>query len=354
MKHKSITEDDFVKSVDRFELLSLATREGIWEYDFTTKESFYNDGITELFGHGYPELEDNDAWWRNNIHPQDKNRIINAMDELLEGKETVWWGKYHFRCKDGNYKLILDRLFVVRGTDDKPLRLIGTMQDLTELETLEQKFEKIRRENQQNMHKAVFQAEENERKKISEDLHENINQVLAAINLHITQAKSHVDKEGHAWLEEAQHLLLESISGIRVLSKRLSPISLEMLGLKRSLQELLDNLQKSNRISYSLSTADTDLSKMNTDIQTLFYRIVEQQVMNVVKHSGATHISLKFAEYNGKIKMTFRDNGEGINIKNIKYGKGFSTIQERTAAYGGSFNLESIKGKSGFTMEVIV
>ncbi len=354
MKHKTIPANDFVKSIDRFELLSLATKEGIWEYDFATKESFYNEGITELFGHDYPELEDNDSWWRNNIHPQDKNRIINALDELLEGKENVWWGKYHFRCKDGNYKLILDRLFVVRGSDDKPLRLIGTMQDLTEIETLEQKFEKIRRENQNAMHKAIFQAEENERKKISDELHENINQVLAAINLHISQAKSHVDKQGHAWLEEAQHLLMESITGIRVLSKKLSPVALEMLGLKRSLEELLDSLQKSNRISYSLSTANIDFFNINLDIQTLFYRIVEQQVLNVLTHSKATHITLKFIEYNGKIKMTFRDNGDGINIKNIQFGKGFSTIQERSAAFAGSFNLESIEGKNGFTMEVIV
>ena len=354
MKKKSVPDIEFIKSIHRFQLLSLATKEGIWEYDFTTKESFYNDGITELFGHGYPELADNETWWQNNIYPQDKHRIISELDELLEGPETVWWGKYHFRCKDGTYKLILDRLFVVRNTNNKPIRLIGTMQDLTELDSLEQQFEKIRHEHQQIMHKAVFQAEENERHYISEQLHENINQVLAAINLHIGQAKSHVNQKGLAWLEEAQELLMESISGIRVLSKMLSPVSLQSLGLQFALEELLLILEEKNKISYTLVADEIDFKKMNIILQTAFYRIAQHQIVNVSKHSTATKIILTIRRQGKKIQMRIYDNGHGVNLKHLQYGKGFSTIQERSEAFGGSFNLESVEGKRGFTMEVII
>ena len=354
MEKKAIPDTDFSKSINRFQLLSIATKEGIWEYDFITKESFYNDGITELFGHDYPELADNNTWWQNNIHPQDKNRIINALDELLEGTENVWWGKYHFRCKNGNYKLILDRLFVVRNAQNKPIRLIGTMQDLTELNSLEHEFANIRKEHQHIIHKAVFQAEETERKIISEELHENINQVLAAINLHIGQAKNHVNKEGMAWLEEAQQLLVESISGIRILSKQLSPVSLQLLGLKQALEELLINLQEKNNISYTLLVDEIDFANINIDLQTVFYRIAQHQLMNIVKHSAATHILIKISAYGKKIKLSIRDNGMGIDLKTIKFGKGFSTIQERSGVFGGSFNLESMEGKSGFTLEVII
>lgn len=354
MKKKSPPVTEFIKSINRFQLLSLATKEGIWEYDFATKESFYNDGITELFGHGYPELADNETWWQNNIHPQDKHRIISALDELLEGTETVWWGKYHFRCKDGTYKLILDRLFVVRNANNKPIRLIGTMQDLTELNSLEQQFEKIRHEHQQIMHKAVFQAEENERHYISEQLHENINQVLAAINLHIAQAKSHVNQKGLAWLEEAQELLMESISGIRVLSKMLSPVSLQSLGLHFALEELLLILEEKNKISYTLVADEIDFKKMNIMLQTAFYRIAQHQIVNISKHSSATEIILTISRQGKKIKMSIYDNGPGVNLKHLQYGKGFSTIQERSEAFGGSFNLESVEGKRGFRMEVII
>lgn len=354
MEINSTVNNEFIKSINRFKLLSLATKEGIWEYDFTTKESFYNDGITELFGHTFPELEDNNTWWRNNIHPQDKYRIINALDELLDSNENVWWGKYLFRCKDGSYKLILDRLFVVRDNNNKPLRLIGTMQDLTELDTLEHKFEQIRKEHQQIMEKAIYKAEENERFKISEELHENINQVLAAINLHIAQAKNHVTGEGIVWLEDAQNLLHESISGIRVLSKRLSPVSLQSIGLKFALHDILSMLEEKNKISFSIEADEVDFTNVNMDVQTVLYRIAQHQISNILKHSNATDILVKISMQGNKIKMSIRDNGIGINLKKVHYGKGFSSIQQKSAVFNGSFNLESIEGKEGFTLEVII
>ncbi len=349
-----IPESEFNKNINRFQLLSLATKEGIWEFDFTTNKSFYNDGITELFGHGYPELEDNNTWWRNNIHPQDKNRIINALDELLQGNQNVWWGKYQFRCKDGRYKLILDRLFVVRDEQNKPIRLIGTMQDLTELNSLEQEFETIRKEHQQTMQKAIFEAEENERKKISEELYENINQVLSAINLHIAQAKHHVNDEGLTWLEEAQILLFESISGIRILSKRLSPVSLELLGLKLALDESLTNVKETNQIDYILKVEEVDITKIDIGLQTVFYRIAQHQIANILKHSAASLIIITFSSNGQKTKMSIFDNGKGIDLKKVNFGKGFSSVQQKSAAFGGTFNLESIEGKTGFTMEVII
>jgi len=299
-------------------------------------------------------LEDNDTWWRKNIHPQDKHRIISALDELLAGTETVWWGKYHFRCKDGNYKLILDRLFVVRDAHQVPMRLIGTMQDLTELESLEQQFEQIRKEHQQIIHKAVFQAEENERHHISEELYENINQVLAAINLHLGQAKHYISGQGMAWLEDAQQLLMESISGIRVLAQQLSPVSLQLRGLAFALQELLQTIETEHQISYRLRTNDIDFSRLTLDLQTVLYRIAQHQLCNIAEHSKATKITITIALQEQKIVLRIHDNGAGVDLKNLQYGKGFSTIQERSEAFGGSFNLESTPGKKGFTIEVTI
>ena len=197
-------EDESTKTIDRFKLLSIATREGIWEYDFVTKQSFYNEGIAALFGYSVAEMVDNNSWWPNNVHPADKQRITIELDRFLAGEETVWWGKYQFRCKDNHYKLILDRLIVVRNEANMPLRLMGTMQDFTELDALQQELDTIRKEHRHAMVKAIIEAEENERQSISEELHENINQVLAAINLHISSAKNHIAAEGLSWLEEAQ------------------------------------------------------------------------------------------------------------------------------------------------------
>jgi two-component system, NarL family, sensor histidine kinase UhpB len=349
-----LNDTESYKSINRFKLLSIATKEGIWEYDFKTKQSFYNDGMTELFGYTAEEMKDNNTWWRNNIHPQDKKRIITELDELLESEKSVWWGKYQFRCSDGSYKLILDRLFVVRDARKKSLRLIGTMQDFTEVDALQQALENVRKEHSKSMARAIFLAEEKERKIISDELNENINQVLAAINIDLMQAKKHVFPEGKTRLQEAQFLLLNSIASIRNIAKSLSPIVLKDLGLKPCIIEMLTVLEEKNNIQYALLVNEASLQKRSIDIQTLLYRIAKHQLQNISKHSTAKNIALKIVPLGKKHKMSIYDDGPGIDLKKIQYGNGFSNIQEKAEAFNGSFNLESIDGKKGFTIEVIV
>ncbi len=339
---------------DRLQLLSFATREGIWEYDFETGQAFYNQGMEELFGYTAAEMADNNEWWRSNIHPQDKKRIISSMDDLLKGDKTVWWGKYQFLCRNGSYKLIVDRLFVVRNPDGQPLRLIGTMQDMSELATLQEELEHISRTHRRAMVKAIFLAEEKERHSISEELHENINQVLAAINMHISQVKQYTTEEGLHWIKDAQELLLDSISGIRSISKRLSPIILTSLGLPTAFDELLSTLQENMPVKYSIRVDDEVLSLIDTRMQTVFYRIAETQVMNILRHSSATSVAIVMTVENERVHMSITDNGDGVDLKNLEYGRGFSIIQERAEAFGGSFKLQSTPGKKGFTMEVII
>ncbi len=346
--------EDYFTSINRFQLLSIATKEGIWEYDFYTKESFYNDGMTDLLGYLPEEMADNESWWRNNLHPQDKKRVITEVDEVMASTKSVWWGKYQFRCKDGNYKLILDRLFVVRDDKGNTLRLIGTMQDLTEIDVLQQDLEKIRRDHHRAMLKAIFQAEENERKNISEALNENINQVLAAINMHLSQAKHHVTPAGMVWLQEAQGLLLDSMNGITEIAKRLSPVMLNDLGLETALNDLLKHTQQSRFISYNIYVDEKISQLANLDIQTVLYRIVQEQLLNILKHSDARNVQVKVFMADKKIHMVVEDDGIGINLKQIQYGKGFSNIQEKTEALNGSFNLESVEGRPGFKLEVII
>lgn len=346
--------DEYFKSINRFQLLSIATKEGIWEYDFNTRQAFYNEGMVDLFGYTEEEMADNESWWRNNLHPQDKKRVITEVDEVMAGTKSVWWGKYQFHCKDGTYRLILDRLFVVRDSNGKTLRLIGTMQDLTEIDALQQDLEKIRRQHHKAMIKAIFQAEENERKHISEELNENINQVLAAINMHLAQAKGHVTPTGLVWLQEAQGLLLDSISGISDIARRLSPIILKDLGLETALNDLMKAMQQ-NRIMSCNVYVDGKINELaNFDMQTVLYRIAQEQVMNILKHSRARNVQVKVNAADKKIKMIVEDDGIGINLKAIQYGKGFSNIQEKTEAMDGSFNLESVEGKPGFKLEVII
>ncbi len=349
-----VYENQFLNALKRFELLSIATKEGIWEYDFITRESYYNSTMTDIFGYSEEDMDDNNAWWRSNLHPEDRTDTIKELDELLAGEETVWWGQYRFLCKSGEYKKVLDRLFVVRNKDKKALRLIGTMQDLSELDALQRQVENLKLQHHREMIKVSIDTEEKERRDISEELHENINQVLATVNMKIAHAAPALNDEERSELNEIKELLNYSIVSIRSIAKRLSPLALEGLGLQTVLEELLSEIEPENEIAYSVAVDAAAVENAASDIQTLLYRIAQLQINNIEKHSDAKNVFIKIRSLREKISMAIYDDGAGINLENLEFGSGFSIMQERVEAFGGRFNLKSAVEEKGFMLIVTI
>ncbi len=349
------TDANFKKLVDRFQNLALATKEGVWEYDIEEQTSFYNDGMMELWGYTLAEMKDNNTWWRSNIHPQDKSRIITELDNLMNGENTVWWGKYLFRHKDGSYKLILDRLFIVRNEDGKAIRMIGTMQDLTYLNDLEKELENVRLQERKNMQISLLKSSEKERKIISEELHENINQVLAAVNMQLAYLKGNVKSEVLSSVDDLQKMLVSSIVEVREISNTLSPVILESLGLQNAVQQLFSSIFKEDKVKLSINVNENALAKKDNLLLIVLYRIAQAQLKNISKHSEAENILINIKlDAQNKIRMTIYDDGIGLDLKTIKYGNGFSSIQNMVDAFDGSFSIKTIHDQTGFMLSVSI
>jgi PAS domain S-box-containing protein len=349
------SDANFKKLMDRFQNLAFATKEGVWEYDIIEDASFYNEGMMDMWGYSLPEMRDNNKWWRSNIHPQDKSRIITELDDLMSGEKTVWWGKYLFKHKNGTYKLILDRLFIVRSDDGKPMRMIGTMQDLTYLNDLEKELERVRLQERKNMQVSLITASEKERKFISEELHENINQVLATVNMQLASLKKYVRPEGLLSIKQAQEMLVSSIAEVSQISNALSPVILERLGLQKALQQLFSTIFKEDKVSLSIAIDENVLDKKENLLLIVLYRIAQDQFKNISKHSEAENILINIKpDTNNKTRMTVYDDGIGLDLKTVKYGNGFSSIQNMVDAFEGSFSIKTIHGQTGFMLSVSI
>ena len=344
----------FEESLQRYKILSLTANEGIWDYNLDNGLTYYNKGISQLFGYSKDDMRDNFTWWRDNLHPKDKKRVIERLEKLLKGTESAWWGEYLFRCKNGDYKLVLEKLYVVRNEQGKPYRIVGTMQDLTKIKELEKTGEEEKERQQREMTRAILRAEEEERKEISDELNENINQVLATINLNIQQVKREAGNyERMEWLNNAQQLLRLSIENIRSISKQLTPASLPFFGLLPSVEELLQLAGKRSEIRFQLKAENTVEKKTDPEKKLLLYRIIQLQVKNIRVHSAATNAMVHMQPVKDKIKLSVRDNGTGFDPAQLKFGYGFSRIQNLTEAYRGSFSVKSHPGK-GCTVEVLL
>jgi len=117
------------ESIERFNIVSKATSDTIWDRNILTGEMIWNRGIVGIFGH--KKTSNTEAWWRNHVHPEDLEVVIKAVDNLIKNKRQRIKVEYRFRCADGSYRFVQDRAFILFNELGQPIRMIGSMQDIT-------------------------------------------------------------------------------------------------------------------------------------------------------------------------------------------------------------------------------
>ena len=129
---------------ERYRLVARATNETIWDSDLLTDRQVWNGAVETMFG--YPARQETDsAWWEDHVHPDDRERVVSRIDAVLETGGEMWSEEYRFRRADGTYATVVDRAYVMRDENGEPVRLVGSMMDVTERKRAE---EEIRRLNE--------------------------------------------------------------------------------------------------------------------------------------------------------------------------------------------------------------
>lgn len=133
------SEQEVKLNAERYNIISKATSDTIWDWDLSMDEIIWNKGIKGIFG--YKDLIDNTTsgkWWHMQIHPEDRERVWNTIQHHIKDKIVRWKDEYRFACADGSYKYVLDRGFMVFDEQDSPVRMIGSMQDISQRKQEEQ------------------------------------------------------------------------------------------------------------------------------------------------------------------------------------------------------------------------
>jgi two-component system sensor histidine kinase UhpB len=170
--------------------------------------------------------------------------------------------------------------------------------------------------------------------------------------MYITEATIHADEAGAQKLNAARGLLLESINGVRSLAERLSPPMLKLLGLKEALQSLTASTLETKNIICSLHIGEEILAAEYSNNTILYFRIIQQQINNILAHSNASIVNIRISKEDNKITVSIVDNGDGVHTEKLTYGEGFSNFQQITDSYDGSFMVQSTAGEAGFTVEL--
>ncbi|GGM19131.1 histidine kinase [Pseudomonas asuensis] len=122
---------------ERYRLVSEATSNAVWEWDFATNHVVWNEALTTAYGHTLDGLESTGNWWLAQIHPDDRARINASIHAVIDSTSIAWTDEYRFQRADGSYADVFDRGHIIRDNEGRPSRMIGAMLDLTPIRTAE-------------------------------------------------------------------------------------------------------------------------------------------------------------------------------------------------------------------------
>ncbi|HWB92507.1 MAG TPA: PAS domain S-box protein [Puia sp.] len=464
-------------SNERFNTVVKATNDAIWDWDIVTNKVFMvGDTYKQLFGYDVVNAYPPEDLWESIIHPQDKERVLNKLSAIIrEGSASKWEDEYRLKKSNGEYAYVHDRGYIIYSADQRPIRMIGAIQDITvrkrseeivlaseekyrqifyknpyptwifDLDTLRivevndaavEKYgfdksefhqltmkdlhpgdevelfldgirhpvagverqlwhhrnrsgavmiveitghridyfgkpcmqvivndvtERVRLEKelalqqrlkQQQLTEVVLGAQERERFELGQELHDNINQILATSKLYLDVAIEEREPRIEL-LAKSRNNISMAIEEIRRLSKELITPSLNDLGLIQSIKELIRSIQMVKKMKIRLTISGLDENALLPEQKINVYRIIQEQLNNILKHAQASSVSIELNKQREQIRLCVEDDGKGFDPRMRRNGVGISNIMSRAELYNGKVEIDSSPGK-GCRLEVIL
>jgi PAS domain S-box-containing protein len=359
-KHSRTPEQQLKSLNELYRFVTEVTNDCLWEWYLEPKEIFWIDGgHKRVFGYPIVNALIPQSFWENHLHPDDKARVLTGLNKILSGRsDSLWEDEYRFQRADGSYACVHDRGHIIYDADNVAARMIGATQDITMRKSAESKLleseRKLARERltrHREVTHAVLTAQEDERSQIGKELHDNLNQVLGAAKLYIELAKT--DKRNRKmFLEKSSGFVMNVIEEIRRISKTLATPGM-LMGLFDSIKILLDDLIIVRAIKIEFQHTGFNEEDLDEKLQLTIFRIVQEQLTNILKHAKATQANINLTRLADEITLLISDNGEGCDILEVEKGSGIININSRVEPYHGTVTIVSTPGE-GYKLKVVL
>jgi PAS domain S-box-containing protein len=216
--------------------------------------------------------------------------------------------------------------------------------DVTDRIRLEKELALQHRLKQQQITEVVLDAQERERFELGQELHDNINQILATSKLYLDVAIEEREPRIEL-LDKSRKNISMAIEEIRKLSHELITPSLNDLGLVQTIRELIRSIQSVKRMKIRLDVAGLDEDELQPEQKINIYRIIQEQLNNILKHAQANHVDIRLYNVQEQVSLRLTDDGKGFDPRIRRKGVGISNIISRAELYNGKVEIESAPGK---------
>ncbi|MEB0263901.1 MULTISPECIES: histidine kinase [unclassified Mucilaginibacter] len=219
-----------------------------------------------------------------------------------------------------------------------------------------QQFQQAQITHQKELLKAVIESQEAERKRIGQDLHDDVGTTISGLRLLIEMFKpsSGDDKNYQNFAQSTKTIIDKIVKDVRNISHNLSPTTLSYYGLAAAVNEHCTIINQSGKLEITLNNnAEKFLENLPITTSTAIYRVMEELLNNTIKHSGASKAGIDFKVDAGLIMIAYTDNGKGLpaDIETAKKGMGMQNIESRLLNINATYKLEPYAGK-GFQIKI--
>jgi PAS domain S-box-containing protein len=220
--------------------------------------------------------------------------------------------------------------------------LTAFFRDITEQKKIEKELETQKKQVNKKVTAAVIQAQEKERTQISQELHDNVNQVLTTVKLYIELCTNDIGNK--ELMQRSMKLLQFCIDEIRSLSKQLSAPSLGKISLKDSVKDLVKTMAETGKTKIQLNTKGIQDIEVNKDLHLAIYRILQEHLTNILKHADAKKVRIVINYLDDDIILKVSDDGKGFDMKDTSKGIGIDNMKSRAETLGGRLTINSAPG----------
>jgi PAS domain S-box-containing protein len=321
------------------------------KYDEQLTTEYISEGILELSGFPASDfLLNRVRSFVSLVISEDKVRVLKIINEAVIAKKSF---VTEFRITSEKGEIIW---IWVRGrgvfTSNKAVAIEGFITDITERKNAEDEL-KSSLDQLHELTKYIEKVREDERIAISRELHDDLGQSLTAIKIDLGNIKQTVsDSNTVIKINKVIGIVGETIKSVQRLTSQLRPPLINDLGLEAAIEWYANDFSLRTKIDISFDI-DQGLS-ISTDASLVIFRIMQESLTNIARHSKATHVSIALSKTNESIILMVSDNGIGISDEKLKSKKSFGIIsmKERARSLGGTLNL--YRDSNNFTVIKLV
>jgi PAS domain S-box-containing protein len=345
-------EEAIRESEERFRQMAENVEEVFWMSDASgTRGLYVNPAYETIWGRSCQSFRQQPLSWQDAIHPDDRERVAGMYDHIV--KQGSFAAEFRILRPDGSIRWIWDRGFPIHDETGRVNRIVGIAMDIT---TRKQAEESLRRLSAQ-----LLRAQDSERRRIARELHDSLGQRLAALAMNLSWLENSSiasEPKAHTILQESRELVQQNVQEIRTLSYLLHPPLLEELGLSSTVTWYVQGFVERSGIQVDLAIPP-DLGRLPRSVELALFRVVQEGLTNVQRHSGSASASVRFTRKNANIVVQVADRGHGMPQPSLadvprasRLGVGITGMKERVRELGGTLEIRS--GGSGTTLEASI